>query len=640
MMLKKIILLLIAVLLVACQSPEKEVAETIPEETSTIYNRVIILSDEVELYKDITEFSVVGVVYKNSIYDVLDVKESENKTWLSIKVGTETEGWIDASYSELSALEPVEYTSAIKSILDIEEHYLRGEQLLIKDFVVETGLVKVEYYDEIVVNDVILYDIGEVSLKLHYYDALDRLIETENRIITVHDNLKTLYFDQDDTSSKRLGIKDDLKAFHEKNLIYVVEKNELWVETMHDNKKVYYLESPEDISRFTSFNQISIKQDNVITTSETDVRVDLSILKNGYIIYYDFSMSKIVHIKTGNSYEILGDYLLSDDGKSILIYKALHRYEDSLDDRIVPVKVIALETSTFTEVYKDINSYLGVDNIEATFSSFSFDAYNFSIDEWHFAPETYTRKSIKLWDIDGWQEEVMHNDYDHVNPYQSALVYSEPNQNSSSMGVYNVEELSNIRFLDTYDIVMDDLVLWYEVSFSDNSKGYIYRPRLENETGAVERDKDIYFIRNDSGLIKENKLGHLTYGTLTVSDILAFNNMYFIQSYFEGYGITVYSRLTGEEVPLRLTEDYSLSEDKSRILGKEYLYGSEYPVLRIYKILEDRFELEYELDSNDYFPSYPEWISNTEVSFKSNRGQGEEVFTITYNEEWVLNKNE
>jgi hypothetical protein len=116
--------------------------------------------------------------------------------------------------------------------------------------------------------------------------------------------------------------------------------------------------------------------------------------------------------------------------------------------------------------------------------------------------------------------------------------------------------------------------------------------------------------------------------------------MYFIQSYFEGYGITVYSRLTGEEVPLRLTEDYSLSEDKSRILGKEYLYGSEYPVLRIYKILEDGFELEYELDSEDYFPSYLEWISNTEVSFKSNRGQGEEVFTITYNEEWVLNQNE
>jgi hypothetical protein len=639
-MLKKIVLLLIAVLLVACQTPEKEVVETIPEETSTVYNRVIIVSDEVKLYKDTNEFSLVGVVYKDSVYDVLEVKESENKTWLSIKVGTETEGWIDASYSELSSLEPVEYTSAIKAILDIEEHYLRGEQLLIKDFVVESGSVKVEYYDKVVVNDVILYDIGDVSLKLHYYDTLGRLIETENRIITVYDEIKKLYFEQDDTSSKRLGIKDELKAFHEKNLIYVLEKNELWVETMHDNKKVYYLESPEDISRFTSFNQVSIKQDDVITMTETDVQVDLSILENDYIIYFAFSESRVVNIKTGNSYDIKGDYILSDDGQSIMIYKALHRYEDSLDDRMVLVKVVTLEPNKIIEVYEDINGYIGIDNVKASMSTFSFDAYNFTIDEWHYAPETYAKKSITLSDTDGWQEELIHNDYDHINPYQSALVYSEPNQKSSSIGVYNVEELSNIRFLDMYDIAMDDLVLWYEVSFSDNSKGYIYRPRLENETGAVERDKDIYFIRSNSGLIKENKLGHLTYGTLTVSDILAFNNMYFIQSYFEGYGITVYSRLTGEEVPLRLTEDYSLSEDKSRILGREYLYGSEYPVLRIYKILEDRFELEYELDSKDYFPSYPEWISNTEVSFKSNRGQGEEIFIITYNEEWILNKNE
>ncbi len=102
----------------------------------------------------------------------------------------------------------------------------------------------------------------------------------------------------------------------------------------------------------------------------------------------------------------------------------------------------------------------------------------------------------------------------------------------------------------------------------------------------------------------------------------------------------MYSRLTGGRVPLALTERFSLSEDKTRLLGLEFLYAAEYPVLRIYKILEDSFELEYELDSKDYFPSYLEWISNNEVSFKSNRGQGEEVFTITYNEEWLLNKNE
>lgn len=247
-----------------------------------------------------------------------------------------------------------------------------------------------------------------------------------------------------------------------------------------------------------------------------------------------------------------------------------------------------------------------------------FTSFNGSDNEWVYASEDKKRIDMTLIEnLEGWQL-ISHENKDmYGDAYKEVLnVYEEMNEKSSILGYYEVEDISNVRFLRTYDIINDKLVMWFEITLANETKGYSYRTRRKYENDLREYEGSIDMIDSIFLVLADRSLREIEPSRLFVSlhEELVSKGFYLMHFSYEDIGTALIHESTGESVEEFLEGYLHVSPNKTRFLEIPYFYGSSWTGLRIYDIEGKEISLKFDCIFKGWIKDI-NWIDEMNITF-------------------------
>lgn len=221
------------------------------------------------------------------------------------------------------------------------------------------------------------------------------------------------------------------------------------------------------------------------------------------------------------------------------------------------------------------------------------------------------------------------------------LIFATINKEARVIGSMSEQEVSdNIILTNTYELINNQLALWFEVEVEDGKKGYLYRYINGDERHFYNNKSDKIRLKKKSGelitidnhvngefdLTVEDDLTELGYYTLYITDSGERRSGWFIN---EKTGDSFYTK--GEPI---------LSTNKKRFIVANYDMeeGLEWNGIQIYSINDKEITLEYEEALFSWGPTNVKWVDDTHILLTKNVLEPNMVFLIV-EAEMVLTNN-
>jgi len=201
-------------------------------------------------------------------------------------------------------------------------------------------------------------------------------------------------------------------------------------------------------------------------------------------------------------------------------------------------------------------------------------------------------------------EKNVSEDFEKINIY--SIVDS-----SSFIDEVSSNQIEDIKFLNTFEIIDLELVQWFEC-FYDNNIVYIYKPYDSNQNYNTILSEDHKFIFSDKSIETFSKNVDII-SRLEVSNALASAGYYVNYMLYEGINGSIISHTTREKYNVR---DYIIPSPNLKRFIVPWIVGYDnLTVIQIYEISESGINLVYEYDTEEWEPSNFDWNGDSEILF-------------------------
>lgn len=613
--------------------------EVIEDVTETAFRRVKVMVDVLNLRTaPIVNSEKLGEVYFQSVYEVIESETVNDEVWYKISVG-EHFGWIESCFCEETFLEAYEVVNMNDEGLVLDNYYEVGSAVIFEE------LIQTQYPYEIYINNHLIDGYYRFSSEGEYeyytvlYDELGRKSSTRKNSLKVVKNKDNLCYESPDLTSKvTYHIPDISESRNIYGIIYDCgETIDIWYELYPPNEEVCYFLSSESVEINNRFDHVVFEINDEKHEVEGDYLVHNHTLEDqGYFIFEGGSLF-IVNVNTGKSFKTRYPYQFVDD-KFLIVYKDINQYIDESEHDYSNVKIYDLKDGKFELIYEDETAYMGIEHQGYDNNTFTFTGYGESHNDWDFASENLFQETIQLQKIDDtWHRQVVSSDSDYSNPSSLMTVYKMQNQTSEVLDIFDVHDVQSVTFLNTYDIIDSQLVLWFQVLLKDDTIAYTYRPRLAHEPGYLLNSEQYYMMMADGSKLKMKSSSDFWYVKTHVRDELAKFNMYLTSESYEGTSFKAYDRLTKEEVELPFNNTLVLSPSKTRLLGTVGYYADPESDLMIFEYVNNGFHELFKLEMSQIYAYNFKWLTDDSLSFII--GDGDEKYDALLeliNEKWIL----
>lgn len=220
---------------------------------------------------------------------------------------------------------------------------------------------------------------------------------------------------------------------------------------------------------------------------------------------------------------------------------------------------------------------------------------------------------------------------DNLVPYKNIdsseiPVYKAAGQRSEIVQLIELDETVEITFIDTFEKINDEIVLWYRVDY-ENKTGYIYKPFAGDQPSYSYGNFFYDIILNDGSIIEVDNTGDAN--NYNVRDDLGKHG--YLTSYhsWEGPGFGKFINLnTGED--FRAIGSPILSPDGTKFLSyaNEFMYPSSQ--VGIYSIDEQSIIEMFAHRTGTWTVEDAEWVGNDKVVINLIKGDSGAHQTIIY----------
>ncbi|MBI9011482.1 MAG: SH3 domain-containing protein [Clostridiales bacterium] len=607
--------------------------------TETILSRVKVMVDVLNLRETPTVSSEkIGEVYLSSVYEVIESLTVNDEVWYKISAGDHF-GWIASWFCEETFLEAYEVVKLNESGLILDNYYEIGSSVILEDH------IQTQYSYEIFMNGHPIEETftflseGDYEYYTVLYDELGRKLSTGKKQLKVVENKDTLCYKSPDMTSEVTYHISDISEYN--NVFGVIydydETLEIWYELYPPNEEKCYFLRTESIEVRNSFDHVVFKFNDEKYEVEGEYLVPNRTLEDfGYFIFEGESLF-IVNVKTGKSFKTSYSYHFIDDD-FLIVYKDIDQYINDLEQEYSNLRIYDLVDGNFELLYEDQTAYIGIEHQGYEDNILTFGGYGRSRNDWDFAAENLLQETIQLQRVDDtWHRQIKSSDYNHTNPSSLMTVYNTQNQLSEVIDIFDIHEVQSVTFLQTYDIIDHQLVLWFQVTLKDGTIGYTYRSRLPHEPGYLLNLEDYYMTMADGSKLKKKSSSDFWYVKTHLRDELAEFNMYLTSESYEGTTLKAYDRLTKEKVELPFNNTVLLSPNKTWLLGTLGYYADPESKVMIFEYKDNEFHELYKLELNQIYAYNFEWLTDDSLSFiLGDRDNKYDALLELINDEWVL----
>ncbi|MBI9015539.1 MAG: hypothetical protein JEZ08_25195 [Clostridiales bacterium] len=207
----------------------------------------------------------------------------------------------------------------------------------------------------------------------------------------------------------------------------------------------------------------------------------------------------------------------------------------------------------------------------------------------------------------------------------------------------SLNQVENIKFLHTFEIIDSELVQWFECLYDKNTV-YIYKPIDSTQKYNTILSEDHKFIFYDKSIETVSKNIDII-ASLEVSNVLAPVGYYVNYTLYEGIYGSIISHTTKEKY---YVNDFIIPSPTLKRFIVPWIVGYDnMTVIQIYEISESGISLEYEYVTEEWEPSNFEWNDDSEILFNrkffydtnSSEDQKENVKLHLLNKKWIIDES-
>ncbi|MCH4886548.1 hypothetical protein EZV73_03160 [Acidaminobacter sp. JC074] len=571
--------------LVACESNDAGVNESVNEavnEENVVEE--LIVEEEVEeaLEKVKVDIEILnfrsqpsadsdklGEVYQGCVYEVLKTKEVEkgDKTeiWYLVKVGDEV-GWIAGWYTVSTEETPKDFL--VKDLsYDFKDFYNVGDPLDLP----EDESMAIVLNDAVIDENFVFTEAGMYEAKLQYSDKLGRTTESEKIHIQVVDNLTfRIYKDYTKDVAEDRVVKLDELEFTGSIIVY----DGIWYEC---ESLLYkgYIKPEHGLYPLTEVTEVVVADAEKVLQEDyilqTDGNENCLHLENG------FGGHTFIHIPSGEIVDWPYAYEFKNQNQLLLYMLPFHFHQVNKQET-ESFKLYELSSEAFELLYETDDSFAYLEVLEDG----TYRSGRISNDTWYSTNHAISHEIVDVVNVDGnWQLSVISTPI--IKEDKPFDLYSDMSKDNFIRS-YKPSQVVKIESTDIYDIIDNELVMWFKVYIPDGGYAYAYRPRWAYERESILITKDFYLKLENGDTVKFEGAYDDFYLVRDLTDTFVLMNAYAVTSSYEGSYTQVLSRKSGE-----IIKDFSDTVIHSfpagdKLLFEKWSYGGSYFKLELYDI--------------------------------------------------------
>jgi len=631
-----IALLLLLTIQIGCQS--EDVATNIVEETETNTEEVSEEVEETEVENTLPKVRIdveilnfrsspnaeaekLGEVYQGCVYEILKTEEVEKtdktETWYLIKVGDEV-GWVAGWYTVATDETPKDFL--VKDLsYDFQEFYNIGDALHLPE---EENMV-ILLNDEPVVENFVFSKAGMYEAKLRYTDGLGRTVESLKIDLQVIDDLTFRIYKHfsDDEPEERVVKLDELEFTGK-----IIIDDGIWYECVSLLYKGY-IKPDHGLYPISEVNEIGIVTNNEVILGDFIFQTDGS--ENCLHLENENAEHTFIHLKSGKIVEWSYAYEFKNDDQLLLYMLPVH-FHQANKQKTESFALYDLASETCDQLFATEDSFAYLEVLEDG----TYRSGRISRDPWYSTNHSISNEIVDVKNIDGiWQLAVLSTPI--VKEDKTFNVYSDLNT-SKLVGEYKPSKVANIESMDIYDIIDEELVMWFKITLPSGSYGYAYRPRWNYEESSILITKDFYLKLDNGELTKfEGEYdGYFLVRDLTEAFIPM--NAYAVTRSYEGSSTLVYTKDDGSVIKeFSDTNIYTFPTTK-KLLFEQWGYGEPYLKIQIFDIGSDQFVEEFIYESDKASISTLDIIDDDHISFTIESDKSYPASLDYVDGEWIV----
>lgn len=584
---------------------------------------------------------LLGQVFQNSVYEVIEEKRISNdntiEVWYKLNVGDNYTGWVAGWFCVETSEALQDNNIAMDSLtVEIKDYYYEGNTIDFDD------LMDWETFDvffrsessemESVSNIFVLSESGSLIIRLQDSLGRSRDIVKDIEVFEYSETKKTLFAEMD-FDSKIVGQEDvrDINYNEKSEGFLSIVKGELiaWYKVEYNGQECYMYEADGAITfssaKFARYN-IALDNGEVIIVDgggeASAIYADKGII--GISNYPD--ISTYVDIFSGEIYEFAyREYNEDHTGFMSFNHFSEGRFRD--EELMRDYSIYNITEEGFELVFKEESEHIGLENID--FISKNIVEYSIYYDRTNPWKSTdpralYERYRVTV-DDDQVSKELIsepNRELNKVDYEEEIVVYSEMDETSEILGMFKRNDIVNIEYSRTFDVIDSKLCDWFYVDMG-KFQGYSYRSRSEYDGSKLHLEEPMAFILNSGETmpIETDGFGAFIY---SIDDSLIFNDTIIFYYSFEGSGSWCKSADDGSVLDVPMKGYIYVSPQSDYLIDVSYPYIEGYCELVVYQISGKEYIEQCRLRSNEANFHDIEWVGDYELGFTVNTGSSNE----------------
>ena len=386
-----------------------------------------------------------------------------------------------------------------------------------------------------------------------------------------------------------------------------------------------------------SFNKLFIvSDDQVLFNQETEESITITKLINNNAVVTS-KESTLINLDTGYKYDFESTWTTTDDDSMFVIFQDINDYffsHEVKDDFII----LDLDSENFDVLYHLERPLLYVDFVSnPVINETVFEIRTLSEDPWSCAEIFIIEEEAKLvGDGKDITLEFIESNYLVIDK-ESMIVYEEMDCSSNVISELHSNEADKIDFMNTFDIIDHELVLWFEVQLKDGTIGYAYRPKRDSENDHIRSIFDLEFMLENGHSYNLKNEYCSSWNHYFIRDEFVLLGYYMYTYCFEGADNFSISFRDGTLSALPMDSDYILSESKRTMIEINNVPSNDSCYIKLFQIGESNLLEVFVYEEEFAFIDRIREVSDAEIEFYVNYRDEEHLRTIKlYKDSWIL----
>lgn len=578
------------------------------------------------------ESEKIGSVFLGSVFEVLEEKTVDSEVWYKISY-EDGFGWIAGWFCDETDLDVVTFDRDECPRLNISKYYYMNDVIIYNS--IKNKDYEIYLNDELVDSNINLTETGKHELHVKIGDK-----QSPNYEFSVVSSDTQMVFGAPSYDSEIIGVKmKSNKADRIYKAGYLTQSDDLefWAEVVVNDETGYIMIGDKEVASY-SVDALYVLANGKNT--EFSVPNSLVTIEHVKDTYYQITIEErkwLVNLESGASVEVDRQMaFVGDDQVALFQYNFdfyLYAEHGTYDFRIVDLSGQEQVSYEYDGKFAYVDGNKNEDTVDFT-DSFVIGSY--STKPWYYVNTHAMEETVELkYTNDKWTLNVLESPLKYVTD-EEIVVYSEFLNFDSVLGSYMVSECKDIQFMNAYDIIDNQYVLWFEVTLSDDTKSYAYRQRRSYE-------KDNHLATIEMSLVKDDgTLYHLeTYydymqSSYYLEEGLEALDTYIIATFLDGKNSRIIPKDGTEEYGYYLTNILKIKDSDKRIIWESGYYD-EYADLSIHRIEDNKLIEEYQMPVGDYSVVNLEIVSDELITFTIVRREKKYPSSLKFAEgEWQI----